>query len=137
MGLAYLVLVGLTLLILAARSAAPAHENAGEQLRQATNGTEDLGLCVGVLLGATAFYTAIAALGLVLGSLSFREWIGAIGASAVMVFAIGIPALWSELVPALRAMTRPRRPCPRCGLSVPAGEMKCPHCEFDFWKVGA
>ena len=29
------------------------------------------------------------------------------------------------------------RPCPRCGLGVPRGQLTCQHCGFDFRTIGA
>lgn len=55
----------------------------------------------------------------------------------IFIGVLVVLAVIEETIRERRKVVGRRRPCPRCGVGVPVGELDCPHCGFDFREIGS
>jgi hypothetical protein len=134
-GVAYLLLVGVTLLALISRSAPPTAERGEVAAKPSPSGAE---VGAAYFLWLALAVIAIPSLGLVwlAGGTTVGELLQILGFWAIIWFGVVLYLQRRELAGVLRDLGRLSRACPRCGHAVPSGVMICPHCGFDFRTIG-
>lgn len=102
---------------------------------RAADEAEPLAFAIVAVGGLLLFIVALGAL--MAGDFSARALLFVIGFWTILfVLPAALIAGRHEIVAWIREVSKPSRPCPRCGHSVKAGVMRCPSCDFNFWSVG-
>jgi hypothetical protein len=145
-GIAVLAMAGVALVFLVSIALVPADQTRTGEVPAKSSGSvervlRDAARFVFSAVGGVCIVTVVVeAIELAVGRTeSFdlgRSDVAALGFVSLFATASGILYGWRDIVAFIRQSSKSSRSCPRCGHSVQAGVMKCPHCKFDFWSIG-